>query len=274
MEDFDDATFLRDQASRGPSVARRVYRALVWAEKSLWFGSLCIAPCCRITGPGFQGGCICRGCVCRMATTAMLTSMEAAIDSAQSLPLRVYAGMCCALAHGVLRWRDLLRSEDLHLTADALVGVTWLMKKKSRKIPWAALRRGLTNTDWAGRWVCVLTEAGLPGADYVLMGVSSDFLSFRPRVASYSDGVNAMRMLLVNSGMEPQVALSFTLHSWRHLFPTAARQLRLPEHGQVEMGHWATGTSILRRYDSMACFAELIAKSKITDAFSGGWEIA
>ena len=209
-----------------------------------------------------------------MATVEMVKNMEKLIDSAPFLTLRVYAGMCCALAHGVLRWRDLLRSERIHLTADAIVGVAWRMKLKSTMTPWAALRNGLNGDDWAGRWVVQLSEAGLPGEDFVLWGLSRDLSAFRPRVASYSDGVNAMRYLLAHSGMPPRETLLFTLHSWRHLFPTAARQLSLPEDEQVEMGHWATGSSMPRRYDSMACVTELLAKKKVATALLNDWTIA
>lgn len=83
-----------------------------------------------------------------------------------------------------------------------------------------------------------------------------------------------MRYLLTLFGLDTKDALRFTLHSWRHLFPTAARQLGLPENEQVEMGHWATGSAMPRRYDSMACVTELLAKSKVTNALSKGWTIA
>ena len=274
IDEFDVATFLRDQVPRGPSVAHRVFRALVWAEKAFGLRLFASHPAVVSQSQVSREAACADVASAAMATTKMLQLMENYISDAPTLPLRIYAGMCCALAHGVLRWRDLIRSENLHLTADALCAVTWLMKSKAKKVPWAALRCGLTNRDWAGRWVKALSKAGLPGEDFILYGISLDFTTLRPRVSSYSDGVNAMRMLLVSSGMEAKVALTFTLHSWRHLFPAAARQLRLPEHGQVEMGHWATGSSMPRRYDSMACVTELVAKSKITQAFGAGWDVA
>ena len=39
---------------------------------------------------------------------------------------RVFAGACC-LPHGALRWQGLQCSARLHLTSDALVGVSWHM---------------------------------------------------------------------------------------------------------------------------------------------------
>ena len=114
----------------------------------------------------------------------------------------------------------------------------------------------------------------MPGEDFVIFGVSRDFRSYRPRVACYADAVGAMRMLLMSFGMDAALALTFTMHSWRHLFPTAARQLRLSESEQIEIGHWATGSSMPRSYDSAACVTELIAKSAITDALASGWQLA
>ena len=72
-------------------------------------------------------------------------------------------------------------------------------------------------------------------------------------------------------GMEPEVALTFTLHSWRHLLPTAARQLRLSETEQVEIGHWSVGSAMPRMYDSAACVTELTAKNAICSAINKGW---
>ena len=98
-----------------------------------------------------------------MATVDMVCDMEDLVVSAPSLPLRIYAGMCCCLAHGVLRWQDLLWSQQLHLTIDALIEMCWGMMKKRVQTPWAALRCGFTNTDWAAAWIAALLEAGLPG---------------------------------------------------------------------------------------------------------------
>ena len=84
----------------------------------------------------------------------------------------------------------------------------------------------------------------MPGDDFVVSGVSKDFRFFRDRVATYGDGASAIRMLLVSRGMAPRAALRITLHSRLHLMPTAARQLRHPEHEQVEIAQWAIGSSM------------------------------
>ena len=75
-----------------------------------------------------------------------------------------------------------------------------------------------------------------------------------------NDAMALMRALLLVGGMVVDAALEFTLHSWRHLLPTAALQVRLSGSDQVEIGHWAAGPAM---HDSAACVAELTAKSAI-----------
>ena len=88
-----------------------------------------------------------------MATMQMVLDMEDLVFEAPSLLLRCWAGAFAALGHGVLRWADLQHSEDITLTTDAVFGVTWRMKGKSIKTPWAALRKGFSTRDWGGAWV-------------------------------------------------------------------------------------------------------------------------
>jgi hypothetical protein len=274
LGEFDVASFLKDQCARGPSVPLGAYRALIWGEKVLDMNFFSSAPTVVSQSNPLRTEAAALAIAAKMATTKMLRAMEDFIRNAPTAPLQVYSGVMCALAHGVLRWKDLQRSDRLHLTADALVAVTWRMKKKKVQQPWAALRIGLTGIDWAGEWVSCLEENDMPGEDFIVLAVSRDMTRFTPRIGTYGDGVNTLRALLVLDGMEAKDAMQFTLHSWRHLFPTAARQLRLPEHEQVELGHWATGSSMPRRYDSAACVTELIAKTAITDAFRSGWVLA
>jgi len=274
LGEFDIASFLKDQCARGPSVPLGCYRALIWGEKVLDMNFFSSAPTVVSQSNPLRTEAAALAIAAKMATTKMLRAMEDFIRKAPTAPLQVYSGVMCALAHGVLRWKDLQRSDRLHLTADALVAVTWRMKKKKVQQPWAALRVGLTGIDWAGEWISCLEENDMPGEDFIVLAVSRDMTRFTPRIGTYGDGVNTLRALLVLDGMEARDAMQFTLHSWRHLFPTAARQLRLPEHEQVEIGHWATGSSMPRRYDSAACVTELIAKTAITDAFRSGWMLA
>ena len=72
----------------------------------------------------------------------------------------------------------------------------------------------------------------------------------------------------------PEEAVKWTLHSWRHLLPTASRQLRHPAEETNQIGHWAVGSQMPRRYDGALCCAELMAKADIRDALANGWSVA
>ena len=141
LREFDVAVFLRDQASRGHSVLVRLYRTIVWIENCFGFDL-------HSRSPMVKSQSIIQDIAPRppavsalMATVKMVSDMENFILTAPTLPLRVYAGGCCCLAHAVLRWAGLLWSQSVHLTADALVAVCWKMQKKRVQTPWAA--RGL-----------------------------------------------------------------------------------------------------------------------------------
>ena len=82
-----------------------------------------------------------------------------------------------------------------------------------------------------------------------------------------------MRALLVQGGMELSEAMSFSCHSWRHLYPTAGRQLDLDPEKIESIGHWAPSAGMAARYDSLACVAELVQKAKVRNALTSGWDM-
>ena len=64
--------------------------------------------------------------------------------------------------------------------------------------------------------------------------------------------------------------MTFSCHSWRHLFPTAGRQLRLGNETLNDMGHWAPKSGMPQRYDSAVCVSELTGKATVRRAFQDG----
>ena len=77
------------------------------------------------------------------ATPEMLKRMEHLSMHAPTRPLRCWAGAHAALGHFVIRSNDFQKSKDIHLTKDAVVGVSWGMKGKAVLEPWAFPRIGL-----------------------------------------------------------------------------------------------------------------------------------
>ena len=198
--------------------------------------------------------------------------------SAPSSILQCWAGVQVALDHGVLRWSDLQHRKDSTLTDDALMGITWRMKtwrmkKRSVQLPWAALRVGVSGRDWAFKWLEVLSRHDLPGKDFVILAPSHDLKSFKDLVANLYHSQSMLRTILLHSGFTASEAMTFSCHSWRHLFPTAGRQLRLRNETLNDMGHWAPNSGMPQRYDSAACVSELTGKAPVRRAFQGGWSM-
>ena len=153
------------------------------------------------------------------------------------------------------------------------MGITWRMKKRSVQVPWAALRIGVSGRDWALKWLEILSHHGLPGNDFVILAPSHDLKSFKDLVANFYHCQSMLRTLLLHSGFTASEAMTFSCHSWRHLFPTAGRQLRLSIETLNDMGHWVPNSGMPQRYDSAACVSELTGKATVLQAFQGGWSM-
>ena len=141
----------------------------------------------------------------RMATVEMLVCFEELVFSAPSSILQCWAGVQVSLGHGVSRWSDLQHSNDLTLTDDALMGITWRMKKRSVQVPWASLRIGVSGRDWAFKWLEVLSHHGLLGKDFVILAPSHDLKSFKDLVANFHHCQSMLRTLLLHSGFTASI---------------------------------------------------------------------
>ena len=271
LTEWDVAAWVADQASKGASGPRRSLQALAWAEKAYGVDlgiSASLVQAQRASTPSTSAP-----KPARMATIKMLGDMEKCVAFAPSNVLRCWAGAFAALGHGVLRWSDLQHSEGVKLTEDAVFGVTWRMKGKHVKTPWAALRRGFLNKDWGSSWLAELAKNELPGKDFVLRAPNSTWTGFQGRIADFHDAQAALRALLVLTGLSLQEAMSFSCHSWRHLYPTAGKQLDLSPDSIDSMGRWQSGCGMAELYDSRACVSELLQKVKVTSAVSAGWNL-
>jgi len=209
----------------------------------------------------------------KMATAGMMETMERLVFEAPSLVLKCWAGAHAALGHGVLRWSDLQHSRDLELTPDAVFGKTWRMKGKTSQVPWAAHRIGRTQRDWGKKWLDEQSAASLPHSDFVMFAPTGDWSGFKDRIADFYDAQASLRALLVRGGMTLDDAMQFSCHSWRHLFPTAGKQLDLTDGNIEAMARWTPGSGMPSLYDSRACVSELRQKTKVREALQKGWSV-
>ena len=126
--------------------------------------------------------------------------------------------------------------------------------------------------DWGGAWFKALKSVFLPSPDFLLLEPAS-LLKFRPFPASYSTIVNFMRIVLFRVGLSVIQALEFSLHSWRHLYPTLSSQLGLDPAQQEAIGHWNKGSSMPTHYDAMNNSLEIRAKQHIVGSIRKGYEV-
>ena len=94
--------------------------------------------------------------------------------------------------------------------------------------------------------------------------------------ASYATVMNFMRMVLCRKcvGLTINEALQYSLHSWRHLYPTMGTQLGLADSLQEALGHWKKGSSMPRTYDAMINSMEIRAKQHVFSAVTQGLRVA
>ena len=186
--------------------------------------------------------------------------------------LRAYAGAICAMTHGMLRWSDIQRSQDLRLTADVVAGRA-AMKNQMDLTPWACTRQGFLDMDWGAPWMAALSEASLPGLDFVLFGISDGLKKFRHSVADYKDMLHFVRISLQRPpfSLTEVEANTYTVHSFRHVYNTSMRQLNVRSDNIEDAGHWKRGSAMALTYDSAECVLELQTKEAVRAAVAAGW---
>ena len=116
----------------------------------------------------------------------------------------------------------------------------------------------------------------MPGDGFIIKCPLSNLSGFKDRAASFSDMLHAMRFLfVVQLGMTPEEACSYSLHSWRHVVITAGRQLPQPlsKDQQNEVGHWVINSSMPQAYDAVASSVEMQAKRAVVEFFQDGREL-
>ena len=149
----------------------------------------------------------------------------------------------------------------MSLTNDALVDKSWAgFKRRRRASPlWGVTRVGFSNQNWVVKWLEVLRAFNLPRTDFVILRPRLKFNGMTSAIATCDDASSALRSLLASPfvGLSVEQALEFTVHSWRHLYPTAARQLGMADGVTADIGHWsqnsAMPTSMIRRHVCTSC---------------------
>ena len=273
---WDSAAYVRAQYNVSKSGPMKSWRAILWCERVFacnMFASDKLVDSQKVSG---KKDSVAHNLPepAECATVKMLIHMEELTCNAQTIPLCCNAGFQASLGHNVIRATDQQRSMRVMLTEDAIMAVSWGMKGKKHLEPWAVLRHGFSKKDWGATWLEKLGTAGLPGEDFLLLRSTYDYAAFVNKVATWSDLYNGLMVLLTLGGwMTVEQALRYSLHSWRHLYNTMARQLNLKRDDINTMSHWSLNSRMSEVYDSAACVSELRTKSVVRNAVWQGWEM-
>ena len=79
---------------------------------------------------------------------------------------------------------------------------------------------------------------------------------------------------LLSFAMSATDACAFAMHSFRHLMPTCAFQLKSAEPEVKATGQWGANPTIARQYDSAMIASELAAKDWVIQNLTAGWRLA
>ena len=101
-------------------------------------------------------------------------------------------------------------------------------------------------------------------------------MGFTKSPARWADAERGIHAALVDCGLPVDDAISFTLHSFRHLFVTAGRQLQIPELAIDMMAGWAVkgASGMASVYDSVSASSELAYKDFVHKSFQNGWALS
>ena len=273
LDSFYTATYLRLQRKRGKSVPGRVWSSLVWAQDCMKVNlgarerdvqNLAAALGTKKASKAVPAVCI---------PVHIIVEFEKLTIEAHTVPLQCFAGTCLLCCYGVKRWADVLHvvGESFQLTSEALVVVTYKSKKKDSSMMWVCPRRSVSGLDWMPVWIKVMSRHGFPAADHLLKCMTANFRGFTNRPADWQTMNRALHATLISFGLSAQRACVFTMHSFRHLLPSCAFQLKMAEPDVKSMGQWGATPTIARQYDSAMVAAELASKDWIVQNLAGGW---
>ena len=241
VTDLQIAGYIRNCLGRGKSVPGRVRLALVWLQRlidcPLGAGKEDLVMMVRSLSSGTQSEKT--PVAARMIPVEIVRLLERGCFNATTDLLRVFCGLGCLLAFGIKRWSDAQRVQSLDLAVDSLVVQSWKSKKKKSSIPWGALRSGFEQCDWPTGFLDALKMFDFPGEDFLICAPRTDLFGFTRTPARWGDAERGIHAALIDVGVPVDEAITYTLHSFKHLLVTAGRQLQVPEPAIDVMAGWS-----------------------------------
>ena len=116
-----------------------------------------------------------------------------------------------------------------------------------------------------------MTRPVCPSLDHLVQRPDALLSAFSACPAKWADANRALQLLLRLGWVQSEVAITYSMHSMRHVAPTLGRQLGIDLEVLNVMGGWAGRFPMPLRYDAAECTAELVPKLSIIDNVASGW---
>ena len=121
-----------------------------------------------------------------MPTVEMVFQLEDCVINGKTSMIRIYAGLFCLAIMCSCRGSDCQRTQHLLVTKDALTGQS-RMKNHRCWVQWAIPLLGLSGIDWITPWFIDLSNANMPGKDFIAFGVAESGSIWSKTPAEYGD---------------------------------------------------------------------------------------
>ena len=209
----------------------------------------------------------------KMPTVEMVFGMEECVLSGETLMIRVYAGLFCLAIMCSCRGSDCQRTQHLLITKDSFTGQS-RMKNHRKWVRWAIPLVGLSGIDWISPWLRDLEKVGMPGVDFITLGVAKSGSAWSKSPAEYADLEFMYHIILMfELHMNADDAASYSIHGREHFLITAATQLEIERDVIYQLGHWHAGSKMLDKYNQTKCVQELKYRWLIQQQFLRGWRL-
>ena len=132
----------------------------------------------------------------------------------------------------------------------------WRIAHENHKcwVQWAIPLLGLSGVDWITPWLQALHVCGLPGRDFIALGLRKNGSEWGKYHVEYCDMGMMYHYILMNEmKLSAKQAAEYSIHGLKHFLITAATQLEVERTAIDKLGHWHHASKMHDKYNQSKC---------------------
>ena len=123
---------------------------------------------------------------------------------------------------------------------------------------------GLSGGGWITPCLQALRDCGLPGRDFIALGLRKNGSEWGKYPAEYCDMEMMYHYILMKEmKLSAKQAAEYSIHGLKHFSITAATQLEVERTAIEKLGHWHHGSKMRDKQNQGKCVQELVCRTKI-----------